>query len=238
MLNWAQLSAAWLGYDDTAKVRARAAAAIIDVLFHGLASGLVSDFACPVELSRLTARSFNAFDRAEATQEKAAQVAIAAARLFNRKGLDGASLDEIGASLGATKGAVYHYFDDKTDLVVRCYGMAFDLYERILDTATNLPMSGLERSLTVMQLNSEAQADDEPPLILQACPPMSAPISSGARSACGQCPTACFAKVSRMVPAAIATTGWWQKSPRAPLCGYRSGSNPAVIEMQRPSQLP
>lgn len=168
MLNWAQLSAAWLGYHDTAKVRARSAAAIIDILFNGLAARPPSDFVCPVELSTLTARSFNAFDRAEATQEKATQVAIAAARLFNRKGLDGASLDEIGASLGATKGAVYHYFDDKTDLVLRCYGMAFDLYERILDTASDLSMSGLERSLTVMHLNSEAQSGEEPPLILQA----------------------------------------------------------------------
>lgn len=168
MLNWAQLSAAWLGYHDTAKVRARAAAAIIDILFNGLATNPARDFVCPIELSMLTARSFNAFDRAEATQEKAAQVAIAAARLFNRKGLDGASLDEIGASLGATKGAVYHYFDDKADLVLRCYGMAFDLYERILDTASGLAISGLERSLTVMHLNSEAQAGEEPPLILQA----------------------------------------------------------------------
>ncbi len=168
MLNWAQLSAAWLGYHDTAKVRARAAAAIIDILFNGLATKPASDFVCPIELSRLTSRSFNAFDRAEATQEKATQVAIAAARLFNRKGLDGASLDEIGASLGATKGAVYHYFDDKTDLVLRCYGMAFELYERILDTASGLATSGLERSLTVMHLNSEAQAGEEPPLILQA----------------------------------------------------------------------
>jgi AcrR family transcriptional regulator len=114
------------------------------------------------------ARSFNAFDRTEATQEKATQVAVAAARLFNRKGLDGASLDEIGASLGATKGAVYHYFDDKTELVLSCYGRAFELYERILNVAEELVLSGLDRSLTVMYLNSEAQAGDEPPLILQA----------------------------------------------------------------------
>lgn len=168
MLNWAQLSAAWLGYRDTAKVRARSAAAIIDILFNGLAKGPTGTFACPVELASLTARSFNAFDRTEATQEKATQVAIAAARLFNRKGLDGASLDEIGASLGATKGAVYHYFDDKSDLVLSCYRLAFELYERILNVAEELPVSGLERSLTVMYLNSQAQAGDEPPLILQA----------------------------------------------------------------------
>jgi AcrR family transcriptional regulator len=168
MLNWAQLSAAWLGYRDTAKVRARSAAAIIDILFAGLATEPAGGFVCPVELASLMARSFNAFDRTEATQEKATQVAVAAARLFNRKGLDGASLDEIGASLGATKGAVYHYFDDKTELVLSCYGRAFELYERILNVAEELVLSGLDRSLTVMYLNSEAQAGDEPPLILQA----------------------------------------------------------------------
>lgn len=168
MLNWAQLAAAWLGYRETARVRARSAAAIIDILFNGLSTGEAGAFVCPIELSTLTARSFNAFDRAEATQEKATQVAFAAARLFNRKGLDGASLDEIGASLGATKGAVYHYFDDKTDLVLHCYAMAFDLYERIFDAVEGLAVTGLERSLTVMHLNSEAQAGTEPPLILQA----------------------------------------------------------------------
>ncbi|NJN37341.1 MAG: TetR family transcriptional regulator [Nitrospiraceae bacterium] len=127
-----------------------------------------AEFNCSIDLATLTARSFNAFDREEVSQEKATQVAIAAARLFNRKGLDGASLDEIGASLGATKGAVYHYFDDKTDLVVRCYRNAFELYERILHAADSLETSGLDRSRTVMQLNSEAQAGTEPPLILQA----------------------------------------------------------------------
>jgi AcrR family transcriptional regulator len=96
------------------------------------------------------------------------QLIGAASRLFNRRGLDGASLDEIGASLGATKGAVYHYFDDKTELVLSCYGRAFELYERILNVAEELVLSGLDRSLTVMYLNSEAQAGDEPPLILQA----------------------------------------------------------------------
>jgi hypothetical protein len=52
--------------------------------------------------------------------------------------------------------------------VLSCYGLAFELYELILDVAAELTISGLGRSLTVMYLNSEAQAGDEPPLILQA----------------------------------------------------------------------
>jgi len=237
MLNWAQLSAAWLGYHDTAKVRARAAASIIDILLNGLATNPANDFVCPIELSKLTARSFNAFDRAEATQEKASQVAIAAARLFNRKGLDGVSLDEIGASLGATKGAVYHYFDDKTDLVLRCYGMAFDLYERILDTASSLAISGLERSLTVMHLNSEAQAGEEPPLILQAglfsLPDPPAPTLSNAHSGCGNFRTECCNRVLPMVAVATAITAWLPRSQRVPSCGFRNGSTRAAPAIRR-----
>ena len=64
-----------------------------------------------------------------------AQLMGAASRLFNRRGLDGASLDDISASVGATKGAVYHYFDDKTDLITRCYERAFELYGLFMETA-------------------------------------------------------------------------------------------------------
>ena len=50
---------------------------------------------------------------------------MTASRLFNRRGIDGTSLDDITAGLGATKGALYHYLDNKTDLVARCHQAGF-----------------------------------------------------------------------------------------------------------------
>jgi AcrR family transcriptional regulator len=167
MVNWTQLSSKWLGHRDGQAARKRAAATILDIFFDGLSVGRGKAFTSTIDVEKLTARPFNAFDRVQATQEKMAQLMAAASRLFNRRGLDGASLDDISASVGATKGAVYHYFDDKTDLVTRCYERAFDLYDLFMETATASGGSGLDRSLLVVHLNAQAQAGPAPPLMLQ-----------------------------------------------------------------------
>ena len=165
MINWTQLSSMWLGHGDGAAMRRRAVAAITDLLFHGLSVSPAAGFDASLDVAGLMAQPINAFDRAQMSEQKMDQLAGAASRLFNRRGIDGASLDEIAASLGTTKGAVYHYFDDKTDLVVRCYDRAFGLYGRFM-TAAHDAGSGFARSMTVMHLNCQAQAGPAPPLML------------------------------------------------------------------------
>lgn len=167
MINWTQLSYKWLNQKDGNALRKRVTGAILDLFFYGLAASEGKNFSCPVDVATLTARPFNAFDRAQATQEKIAQLVAAASRLFNRRGIDGASLDDISASVGATKGAVYHYFDDKMDLITQCYERAFDLYSMFVDVAVAQGTTGFERSMMVMHLNSQAQAGPTPPLMLQ-----------------------------------------------------------------------
>lgn len=167
MLNWTQLSYKWLNQKDGKALRKRVTGSILDLFFHGLAASEGRSFACPVDVATLTARPFNAFDRVQATQEKVSQLVAAASRLFNRRGIDGASLDDISASVGATKGAVYHYFDDKMELITQCYERAFDLYSMFVDVALAQGTTGFERSMMVMHLNSQAQAGPTPPLMLQ-----------------------------------------------------------------------
>jgi AcrR family transcriptional regulator len=167
MMNWVKLSSMWLGHRDGPAVRRKAAAAILALYFDGLASGKGKSFACTTDARTLIEQPFNIFDRAQATQQKMNQLIGAASRLFNRRGIDGASLDDISASVGATKGAVYHYFDDKTDLVVRCYDRAFELYDLFMDTAKTAAGSGFEQSMRILHLNCQAQASATPPLMLQ-----------------------------------------------------------------------
>ncbi|WP_430443866.1 TetR/AcrR family transcriptional regulator [Sphingorhabdus contaminans] len=167
MINWTQLSHKWLNQKDGNALRKRLTGAILDLFFFGLAASEGKKFSCPVDVVTLTTRPFNAFDRAQATQEKIAQLVAAASRMFNRRGIDGASLDDISASVGATKGAVYHYFDDKMDLITQCYERAFDLYSMFVDVAVAQGTTGFERSMIVMHLNSQAQAGPTPPLMLQ-----------------------------------------------------------------------
>jgi AcrR family transcriptional regulator len=95
------------------------------------------------------------------------QLVAAAWALFNRKGVDGVALDEISTAVGATKGAVYRYFTDKADLVVRCYLRAFDLYEQIMAAADNTGPRAIDRVLASLHLNIQAQAGALSPMMLQ-----------------------------------------------------------------------
>ncbi|GAA0392568.1 TetR family transcriptional regulator [Acrocarpospora corrugata] len=45
-----------------------------------------------------------------------------ATRLFAERGFEGTSVQEIVAAAGVTKGAMYHYFDSKDDLLREIYG--------------------------------------------------------------------------------------------------------------------
>ena len=84
-----------------------------------------------------------------------------ASRLFNRKGIDATSLDEIGAAVGATKGVVYHYLSDKPDLIARCYRRAFALGERVLKAMENFQGNGLARATAGFRLLVEMNARAE-----------------------------------------------------------------------------
>jgi AcrR family transcriptional regulator len=163
MLSWAQLSSAWLAQRDGPAARRRSAAAVHDLLTGGIAAPGVRlpDFL------PLWPRAFNAFDRQAAADAKSEQLIAAASRLFNRRGIDGVSMEEIGASVGATKGAIYHYFADKPVLVETCLERAFDLYESYMDTIVARGGSGFARAITVHHMNSQAQAGAIAPMLLQ-----------------------------------------------------------------------
>ncbi len=167
LISWTRLSAGWLDHRDDRKARRRASAAISDLFLGGFSADPLAETRCAIDVEALVARPYNAFDRKQTNEIKIGQLIAAASRLFNRRGIDGISLDDISASVGATKGAVYHYFDDKADLVVRCYRRAFELYDLIMDTSVKSGRTGLERALMSLHLNVQAQAGGLSPLMLQ-----------------------------------------------------------------------
>src|SRR6266545_1576039 len=71
------------------------------------------------------------------TQEPAVRrrLVAAATRLFAEKGYESASVSEIVAAAGVTKGSMYHYFQAKDDLLVEIYhrvlAMQMDRLERL-----------------------------------------------------------------------------------------------------------
>lgn len=54
----------------------------------------------------------------EQREEQRRQILAAASRVFARKGYDGATMDDIAAEMGASKGILYYQFESKQDLIV------------------------------------------------------------------------------------------------------------------------
>ena len=162
LVSWAPLSPAWIGddEDETRSFRKRAADAVTRLLRDGIASDPKAEVKCPINVDTFRPRPANMFDRRDAAALKMDQIAMTASRLFSQQGIDGTSLDQISEELGATKGALYHYFADKEALVMHCYRRGFALFEQFVETAERAGKSGLERGMIGVHLNTQAQAGD------------------------------------------------------------------------------
>jgi AcrR family transcriptional regulator len=155
LVSWIQLTPAWLNLESREE-HARDAASVLELLQSGVAGPGAQTPAISLEVETLRAAAGNPL--------KIETLLATASRLFNRRGVDGVSLDDVTAELGATKGALYHYFSDKADLVRRCYERAFDLYEAIADQAVKHGRTGLEQTAIGVHLNTQAQAGALSPL--------------------------------------------------------------------------
>ncbi|HUO92531.1 MAG TPA: TetR/AcrR family transcriptional regulator [Rhizomicrobium sp.] len=167
LVTWIPLSVDWVeGTDST--FRARTVEAACALIVNGQAADPDYEFVPPVAIESFFAPPPQAFDRESLAAAKIEQMLMTASRLFNTRGIDGTSLDDVMAALGATKGTLYHYLDNKTDLVARCYRRGFLLYERFADACELYGRNGLERGLIGTYLNVQAHARELSPLIQMA----------------------------------------------------------------------
>jgi len=163
MVYWAPLAEEWAAGSGE-DVRRRAAQALADLVTHGVAADPHRPFECALDVNDLAFRPKNAFDRSEAAAMKVELLTRTASRLFNRRGIDGTSLDQITRELGATKGAFYQYIADKTALVVECHRRQLRLSTRIVDAAGKAGRNGLERAFFGLHLLVQAFAGELAPL--------------------------------------------------------------------------
>ena len=160
MVSWIPLAPRWL--EEDAGLRARSTSAAIDLLRNGMAARPNSVTDLPrIDITEIRLPRGSIFSREQATAMKTEELLRTASRLFNRKGIDATSLDEIGAAVGATKGVIYHYLSDKPDLIARCYRRAFALGERVLEAMQNFQGNGLARATAGFRLLVEMNARAE-----------------------------------------------------------------------------
>ena len=167
MVSWVPLAPRWIGEDQD--IRARSAASAIDLVRNGLAARADPAHPLPrLDVASLRPARGSLFSREEAAAMKTEELLRTASRLFNRKGIDATSLDEIGAAVGATKSVVYHYLTDKADLVARCYRRAFALGEKVLAAMATIDEDGFSRAVAgfglLVEINARAEFSPLAPL--------------------------------------------------------------------------
>lgn len=115
-------------------------AAIKDMLRLGIAADRRRDAAFqPLPLTVSDGRLLQVFDPEAMAAAKQESLLAAASWLFNLKGVDATSLDEIAARVGATKRVIYHNLGDKETLVAACYSRSFRFYEHVARQCKALP---------------------------------------------------------------------------------------------------
>lgn len=161
MVSWIPLAPRWTG-ESEAGFRASARAGALILVTDGVAVDPARALAfTALDIAILRPERGNLFDRDTAAAMKLEELLRAASRLFNRKGVEATSVDEIAAEVGATKGVVYHYLADKPDLVASCFRRALSLSDRILHAVELAGGPAIERVLAGTALLIEANLRDE-----------------------------------------------------------------------------
>src|ERR1700723_3511545 len=119
----------------------------------------------PIDFSPLLTQPGGRFDRGAQFDAKREKILAAASQLFNRRGVDTTSLDDIAAAVGATKRTLYHYIGDKQTIVSACYARTDRIFSFIREQATAQGGSAIDTLIAVLRANAIShQRDDIEPL--------------------------------------------------------------------------
>ena len=167
MLAWAQLLPLWTYKRKASEMRAMAAETIVALLETGLSVDRSNPFENQLLATDFETQYTNIFDPDQAAAMRNEVVLKTASGLFSRNGVEATSIDEIAEKIGVTKGVLYHYFEDKSDLIKRCYERTFDLYDRFIDAAQTTSGTSLDIVQANTHLNIQAQTGKIAPLMPQ-----------------------------------------------------------------------
>jgi AcrR family transcriptional regulator len=143
LVYWLKLAPRWLA-EEALLPRARLEAAARTLLFEGLATTPVEIPTDTIDLRRLSPQVRDAFDRKALATAKVDQMLATASRLFNQRGVDTTSVDDIAAALGVAKRTVYNHFPDKPALISACQLRGYRIFTQVAVEANKSPGRGAD----------------------------------------------------------------------------------------------
>jgi AcrR family transcriptional regulator len=137
-----------------------------DILANGWAADRRAAVNPPaIDLAPLLTHPGGLFDRAALFEAKREKILAAASQLFNRRGVDTTSLDDIAAAIGATKRTLYHHVGDKQTILSACYERMHRIFSFIADQAQEAKCGAGEKLIAILRANAIShQRDDIEPL--------------------------------------------------------------------------
>src|SRR5271168_5099020 len=141
-------------------------AAAADILASGWAAERRQKVNPPsIDFSPLLSHPSGLFDRGAVFEAKREKILSSASQLFNRRGVDTTSLDDIAAAVGATKRTLYHYIGDKQTIVSACYARTDRIFSFIREQASAQGGTAIDTLIAVLRANAIShQRDDIEPL--------------------------------------------------------------------------
>jgi AcrR family transcriptional regulator len=134
-----------------------------DLLIHGWAQNRQAPVPVrPFDLQELVTQ-ITPFDRDSLAKAKRERILATAIRLFNWKGIDTTSLDEIAAELKVTKRTLYQRVGDKETLIQACFDHSDWIWQHIYQPGDEQALkkshslTGLLRNLALAQQHTDLQ---------------------------------------------------------------------------------
>ncbi len=84
-------------------------------------------------------------NREQQLESKRKAIIREAAKVFNRRGSHGTTLDDVAERLGVSKAALYRYVQNKNDLLYACHEEAMDIARESMDRGEAEGRTGLEK---------------------------------------------------------------------------------------------
>ena len=84
-------------------------------------------------------------NREQQLESKRQAIIREAAKVFNRRGSHGTTLDDVAERLGVTKTALYRYVQNKNDLLFACHEEAMEIARECMDRGEAEGTTGLEK---------------------------------------------------------------------------------------------